>query len=83
MQEPERPAVFVLGGAKISDAYGMMQQVLSNGTADKILACGVTGIVMLMAKGYRFGHATEKFLHDRSLEAFLETLENVPARVCG
>jgi len=72
LDSPERPAVFVLGGAKISDAYGMMQQVLSNGTADKILACGVTGIVMLMAKGYHFGQATEKFLKDRSLDAFLE-----------
>jgi phosphoglycerate kinase len=72
LQNPDRSAVFVLGGAKISDAYGMMKQVLSNGTADKILACGVTGIVMLMAKGYQFGRATEKFLHDRSLDAFLE-----------
>ncbi len=72
LDNPDRPAVFVLGGAKISDAYAMMKQVLSNGTANKILACGVTGIVMLMAKGYNFGKATEKFLADRSLEIFLD-----------
>jgi phosphoglycerate kinase len=46
--------------------------VLNDGTADKILVCGVTGIVMLLAKGYEFGSATEKFLKDRSLDAFLE-----------
>lgn len=72
LDNPDRPAVFVLGGAKISDAYSMMKQVLSNGTADKILACGVTGIVMLMAKGYNFGNTTQKFLEDRSLDEFLE-----------
>ncbi|MCP4397466.1 MAG: phosphoglycerate kinase [bacterium] len=72
LQQPKRPAVFVLGGLKISDAYSMMNQVLSNGTADKILACGVTGIVMLKAKGYNIGTQAEKFLKDRSLDAFLE-----------
>ncbi len=30
-------------GAKILDAFGMMEQVLANGTADKILTTGVTG----------------------------------------
>lgn len=72
LQNPDRPAVFVLGGAKISDAYDMMKQVLTNGTADKILTCGVTGIVMLMAKGYNVGKAAETFIKDRSLDVFLE-----------
>ena len=72
LSNPARPAVFVLGGAKISDAYSMMKQVLANGTADTILACGVTGIVMLQAKGYDIGPKAEKFLSDRSLEVFLE-----------
>jgi phosphoglycerate kinase len=71
LESPERPAVFVLGGLKISDAYGMMKQVLTNGTADKILTCGVTGIVMLMAKGYNIGKEAEKFLRDHSLDMFL------------
>jgi len=72
LESPDRPAVFVLGGAKISDAYGMMKQVLTNGTADKILTCGVTGIVMLMAKGYDLGKQAEKFFKDKSLDVFLE-----------
>ena len=38
-------------GLKISDAFGMMKQVLQNSTADKILTCGVTGEIMLMAMG--------------------------------
>ncbi|HEY5623743.1 MAG TPA: phosphoglycerate kinase [Gammaproteobacteria bacterium] len=72
MLAPEHPSVFVLGGAKISDAFGMMKQVLESGTADKILTCGVTGEVFLMAKGYRLGPTKEKFLADRSLDVFVD-----------
>ena len=72
MQNPEKPAVFVLGGLKISDAFGMMRRVLENHTADKILTSGVTGIVMWMAQGKNFGKAQERFIRDRSLDAFLE-----------
>ncbi len=72
MRDPIRPCVFVLGGAKISDAFGMMKQVLANGSADTILACGVTGIIMLMARDLRMGSATEKFIADRSLGVFVQ-----------
>jgi len=72
MESPDRPAVFVLGGLKISDAFGMMKQVLENGAADKILTCGITGHIMLMAKGYDIGAKNEKFIKDRSLDEFIK-----------
>ena len=71
MAAPEHPSVFVLGGAKISDAFGMMKQVLESGAADKILTCGITGEIMLLAKGYRLGDKKEKFLRDRALDVFV------------
>ncbi|TDT56499.1 phosphoglycerate kinase [Fonticella tunisiensis] len=85
MESPDRPAVFVLGGLKISDAFGMMKQVLQNGAADKILACGVTGHIMLMAKGYDLGSKNEKFIKDRSLDVFIkpakEYLSDYPEKI--
>lgn len=72
MESPASPAVFVLGGLKISDAFGMMKQVLENGVADKILTCGITGHIMLMAKGYDLGIKNEKFIKERSLDGFLK-----------
>lgn len=72
MKCPNKPSVFVLGGAKISDAFGMMKQVLENGTADKILASGVTGNIMLMASGQSIGKVNEKFIKDRSLDVFVK-----------
>ena len=75
MAAPEHPSVFVLGGAKISDAFGMMKQVLASGTADKILTCGITGEIMLLAKGYRLGETKERFLNDRGLDVFIADAE--------
>ena len=73
---PAHPSVFVLGGAKISDAFGMMEQVLASGTADRILTCGVTGEVMLLAAGRRLGAAKERFLRDRGLDVFVKPSEH-------
>lgn len=72
MESPVKPSVFVLGGAKISDAFSMMKQVLENGTADKILTGGITGEVMLLAKGVDIGRQKKEFIKDRSLDVFIE-----------
>jgi phosphoglycerate kinase len=68
---PARPCLFVLGGLKISDAFSMLRQVLSEGTADLVLTAGVTGLVMLLASGVRLGESTETFIADRSLDVFI------------
>lgn len=80
MKAPDKPSVFVLGGAKISDAFAMMRQVLENGTADKILASGVTGNIMLMASGYSIGKINEKFIKDRSLDVFVKPAKEYLAK---
>jgi len=72
MSKPEKPSVFCLGGAKISDAFGMMEQVLENGTADKILTSGITGEIFLIAKGYDIGETKMKFLRDRNLLEYVD-----------
>jgi phosphoglycerate kinase len=71
MDSPRRPCVFVLGGAKISDAFSMMRKVLEDGAADAILASGVTGLVMHLAQGRKLGKATTTFLKDKALDGFI------------
>jgi phosphoglycerate kinase len=71
MDNPKRPCVYVLGGAKISDAFDMMRKVLTDGSADRILTAGVTGLVMHIARGIDLGSATEKFLKDHALDVFI------------
>jgi len=71
LENPRRPCVFLLGGAKISDAFSMMEKVLAEGAADSVLTAGVTGQVMHLARGKRLGSPSEKFITDRRLEKFI------------
>jgi len=85
LENPQRPCVFLLGGSKISDAFGMMEKVLAEGTADYVLTAGVTGQVMHLASGKKLGSPSEKFITDRGLEKFVaparDYLKNYPHKL--
>lgn len=85
MKNPKKPSVFVLGGAKISDSFGMMKRVLKNGIADKILTCGMIGEVMLLASGIKMGNKKEKFIKNKGLNIFIKPatgyLSNYPNKI--
>ncbi len=72
MEQPERPCTFVLGGAKISDAFLMMETVLGNGCADRVIAGGVVGQVLLAAKGEEIGSASLAFIKKGGYEEYIE-----------
>lgn len=71
LERPIQPAVYLLGGNRISDAYGMMGAVLANGSAHSILTCGVTALVMLMAKGVALGANAEEYVRKRGFDGYL------------
>ena len=62
MEEPKRPCVFILGGAKISDAFQMIETVLSRGVADRILTGGLVANIFLIALGQRIGQGSSDFI---------------------
>ncbi|MBM3254332.1 MAG: phosphoglycerate kinase, partial [Candidatus Omnitrophica bacterium] len=72
LESPKRPCIFLLGGAKISDAFGMLSKVLSEGSADYVLTAGITGQIMHLTLGKKLGSPSEKFITDRGLEKFVE-----------
>jgi phosphoglycerate kinase len=76
-ESPAPPCVFVLGGSRIADAFSMMEQVLLQGTADWILTSGLTGEVMLQAKGYDLGEPSERLLRDKGLAPFVERAQKL------
>ena len=80
--DPARPCVFMLGGLKIADAFGMLGKVLAEGTADVVLTSGVTGQIMLMAQGVDLGEPSVEFIRSRSLDSFIpaatESLNDYP-----
>jgi phosphoglycerate kinase len=73
LEKPKKPCVFVLGGAKIQDAFLMMEKVLKDGVADKVLAGGLVGNVMLAAGGVDLGSASMAFLQKNNLLEYIES----------
>ncbi|MHB8072683.1 phosphoglycerate kinase [Desulfosporosinus fructosivorans] len=71
MENPARPCVFILGGAKIQDAFMMMNTVLSNGSADKVITGGLVAHIMLMAKGINIGKKSTEFIYKNNLSGYI------------
>lgn len=72
MESPARPCVFVLGGAKIADAFMMLDTVLSGGTADKVLTGGLVANILLAAKGEQIGQGSLDFIEKSGYTDFIE-----------
>ena len=72
MDQPARPCVFILGGAKIADAFQMMETVLSRGIADEILTGGLVANIFLHAAGKPVGQGSLDFIEKEGYTAFYE-----------
>ena len=62
VKNPEKPCVFLFGGAKYSDVIVTIERVLNNKTADKILLTGLPANAFLKAEGFYLGGKNEEAL---------------------
>ena len=79
IQNPEKPCVFLFGGAKFSDIIVTIERVLQNNTADQILLTGLPANAFLHAQGYDLGSGNTKALAEEgndSLYSQIRTLMN-------
>ena len=72
MESPDRPCTFILGGAKISDAFMMMETVLGKGVADKVLTGGLVGNILLAAKGEKIGQGSLDFIYKSNYGEYID-----------
>lgn len=64
---PDKPCLYILGGAKGDDSLEISRYVLDNGIADYVLTGGVVGQLFLVAKGVNLGNPNMKFLEEKEL----------------
>lgn len=70
VDNPERPFVAILGGAKVSDKIGVIENLLEK--ADKVLVGGGMTYTFLKAQGYNIGNS---LLEEDKIELAKELLE--------
>lgn len=74
---PERPCVYILGGAKAEDTADVLESILGERIADHVLTGGLVANLLLHSKGYSLGEANVAVLRDKGfleLEARLKTV---------
>lgn len=73
----EHPCVFLLGGMKPDDSIDVMENVLSNGTADSILTTGIVGNIVLWAAGVDIGEVNKNFIISKGYESMVSKAEEL------
>ena len=82
---PEKPSVFLFGGAKFSDVVVTIERLLENQTADKIILTGLPANAFLKAKGINLGSKNEELLKKEekpeSYDEIKKLLDKYPGRI--
>lgn len=73
----EHPCVFLLGGMKPDDSIDVMENVLSNGTADSILTTGIVGNIVLWAAGVDICEVNKNFIISKGYESMVSKARNL------
>jgi phosphoglycerate kinase len=85
LEKPEKPCVYIMGGAKADDSLEISKYVLSNHIADYVLTGGVVSQVFLVAKGYDLGKQTMAFLEKKELMKLVpgikELMQKYPKKI--
>jgi phosphoglycerate kinase len=71
LEKPEKPSVYVMGGAKADDSLEISKYVLSKGIADYVLTGGVTGQLFLAAKDIVLGKGNMVYLEKKELTGLI------------
>lgn len=79
-ENPARPCIYMLGGSRAGDAFGMIQQVLDDGSADKLLLSGLIGEIFMMADAVDIGEKTRQFILAKGFEPYVAQAEQYLAQ---
>ncbi len=83
LEAPEKPCVFILGGAKADDSLKISNYVLNNGIADHVLTGGVTSQLFLAAAGTDLGKPNREFLEKQKVLGLIPGIKELMDRCPG
>ena len=83
LESPEKPCIFILGGAKADDSLKISQYVLDNNIADYILTGGITGHLFLAATGVDLGRPNMAFLEKQKVLDLIPGIKELMAKYPG
>lgn len=77
MDDPERPCVYLLGGAKVDDSFKVAEHALELGIADKVLPVGLLAILMVHAKGVDIGDVNRQLIDSKGGFGYLDKMRKL------
>jgi len=77
LEKPEKPCVFIFGGAKADDSLEISKYVLDKKIATCVLTGGVVAQVFLAAKNVNLGKPNMDFLEKKKLMGFIPGIEEL------
>jgi len=83
LESPEKPCIFILGGAKADDSLKISQYVLDNNIADYVLTGGITGHLFLAATGVDLGRPNMALLEKQKVLDLIPGIKELMAKYPG
>jgi len=85
LENPEKPCVYIIGGAKGDDSLEISKYVLDNKIADYVLTGGVVNHIFLVAKGFNLGKPNMSLLEQKELTGLVpgikELMQKYPNKI--
>ncbi len=78
--KPERPCIYILGGAKAEDSADIVQTVFEEGIADKVLTGGLVANLFLYASGVDLGEPNVKVLEKKGFLGLVDKIRGLLER---
>jgi phosphoglycerate kinase len=77
LKNPEKPSVFLFGGAKFADGIPTINRLLANKTADHVLLTGLTANAFLKAIGVNLGAKNEEAFGEEGIPEVFSEIKTV------
>jgi len=77
VKNPDKPSIFLFGGAKFSDVVVTIDRILKNKTADNVLLTGLPAHAFLKADGHELGEKNETALSEEGSPDQFKEIEGV------